>query len=238
MFNSSTAKGARGRAAILAKALELFRREGLEQTKMRDIAREGQVALGAAYYYFPSKEAIVQAYYEDVQRQHEERVREALAAEKLQFRDRLGAVFHSKIDILKDDQKLLGAIFRYTGDPDHPLSTLGPATRQSREHSIAIFARALADESLPTDLANFLPVVLWALHMGILLFFIYDRSPQQKRTRKLIDGSLDLVTGLLKLARSPLMKPFRGKLVRLLRDVELLPLEDTALAAQPMEELQ
>ena len=57
-------------AMILQTALELFRRRGFEATTMRDIARSAKVATGAAYYYFPSKEAIVAAYHDLVQRLH------------------------------------------------------------------------------------------------------------------------------------------------------------------------
>ncbi len=225
MFKSpeATVRGKQSRAAILANALRLFRTKGFDNTKMREIATEAGAALGAAYYYFPSKEAIVQAYYETVQCEHEQRVRSALSEPRTKVRDRLGLVFHSKLDILRDDRKLLGTIFRYTGEPDHPLSVLGPTTRDSRTQSIAIFALALGDENLPKDIREFLPTALWALHMGILIFFIYDNSPEQQRTRKLTDGALDLVVGLLSIFKSSLLKPVRGKLLALLRDVDLLP---------------
>jgi AcrR family transcriptional regulator len=39
----------------------LFREQGFEQTTMRDVAARVGVSLGAAYYYFASKDAIVGA---------------------------------------------------------------------------------------------------------------------------------------------------------------------------------
>lgn len=218
-----TARGETSRATILAEALRQFRRKGFDDTKMRDIATQSGVALGSAYYYFPSKEAIVQAYYDTVQGEHERRTRSALLESKIKLRDRMGIVFHTKLEILQDDRKLLGTIFRYTGEPEHPLSVLGTATRSSREQSVATFALALGDENLPKDIRAFLPTALWALHMGILIFFIYDNSPKQQRTKKLMDGALDLAAGLLGIVKSPLLKPVRGKLLALLRDVDLLP---------------
>ena len=145
-----------------------------------------------------------------------------------------GIVFHSKLDILRDDRKLLGTIFRYTGEPDHPLSVLGPTTRDSRAQSIATFALALGDENLPKDIREFLPTALWALHMGILIFFIYDNSPEQQRTRKLTDGALDLVVGMLSIFKSSLLKPVRGKLLALLHDVDLLPHPQETLKEEPL----
>src|SRR3989442_9429314 len=109
--------GERTRELIFERALELFRVRGFEETTMRDIAKAAKVATGAAYYYFPSKEAIVAAYYDQVQRVHGERVREELR-EKTGLRERLGVVMHSKLEILTNDRRFLGALFRYTGNPE------------------------------------------------------------------------------------------------------------------------
>src|SRR5258706_13997871 len=136
-------KGRQTRAVLFQTALRLFREKGFEATTMRDIAAQARTALGAAYYYFPSKEAIVQAYYQNVQDEHIGRVRDALASGNLDLKARLRAATHSKLDVIAEDRKLLGTIFRYAGEPDHPLSCLGPATREVRAASIATFAEAI-----------------------------------------------------------------------------------------------
>ena len=222
------------RDSILATALALFRRDGLDAATMRDIAKQADIALGAAYYYFASKEAILQAYYDQVQKQHHAVVLETLARPGLNFEDRLKAVFHAKLDILRDDRKILGALFRYAGEPTHPLSALGPATRINREQAIATFAMAIDDEKLPDDLRAVLPTLLWAAHMGVLLYFIYDESPEQARTRKLVDAAISLFASLLFLVSMPLIMPFRGRLTSLLTDSGLMP---SARASISKEEL-
>src|SRR5437667_9844644 len=110
--------GEKTKAMILQTALELFRRRGFAVTTMRDIARSAKVPTGAAYYYLPSKEAIVAAYYEQVQRLHAEKVRAELNA-RAGLRERLGAAMHSKLEILEHDRTSLGTLYRYTGDPEH-----------------------------------------------------------------------------------------------------------------------
>jgi AcrR family transcriptional regulator len=211
------------RDSILTTALSLFRQKGLDNTTMRDIARQAGVALGSAYYYYESKEAILQAYYDQVQQLHHSRVVEALSNKDLSFEDRLKVAFHSKLDILQNDRKILGALFRYAGEPSHTLSPLGPATRHHREQSMATFTLALANENLQEDIRAVFPALLWAAHMGILLYFIYDDSPGQTRARKLVDGALSLLTSMLFLVRMPLFKPFRGRFASLLRDAGLTP---------------
>src|SRR5438045_3562156 len=69
------------RRQILDTALTLFRKDGFEETTIRDIADAAGLSLGAAYYYFKSKEALVGAYYEFVQQEHQARAREVYARE-------------------------------------------------------------------------------------------------------------------------------------------------------------
>lgn len=209
------------REQILDTAIRLFRKGGFDETTMREVAAEAEVALGLAYHYFPSKEALVMAYYERVQREHRIVAQKQLA-HTISTRDRLSMLFQTKLDILKDDRKLLGALFRYTGNPEHPLSFLGTATAPLRADCIDLFAEAIEPERLPEDLCEVLPLAMWALHMGMLLYFLYDASPNLRRTRRLADGSIELTVSFLKLARLPLLRPARRGVMDLLRDAGLL----------------
>jgi AcrR family transcriptional regulator len=229
MFNTSmpSPKAQLTRSHILSTALRVFRERGLEASTMRELASSASVSLGSAYYYFPSKEAIIQAYYDDVQAEHARRVAAALVETRLDLKGRLGAAFHSKLDILQGDRRLLSALFRYTGEPQHPLSALGDGTRKNRQQSMSVFLTAIGDERLPDDIRAILPSALWALHMGIILYFIYDDACEQQRTRRLVDGVLTLLVRLLALVRLSVLKPARGSLLALLRDSGLLPEPDS-----------
>src|SRR5580704_11789922 len=195
MFNTPTAspKAQLTRSHILSTALRVFREHRLQASTMLELAPAAGASLPSAYYYFPSKEAIIQAYYDDVQAEHARRVSAALAEKHVDLKDRLRAAFHTKLDILQGDRKLLSALFRYTGEPQHPLSALGDGTRKNRQQSMSVFFAAIADERLPDDIRAILPSALWTLHLGIILYFIYDESPGQQRTRRLVDGALTSV---------------------------------------------
>ena len=56
-------KGEQTRERILDVALTLFRELGYEATTMRLIAAGAGVSVGNSYYYFPTKEHLVQAFY-------------------------------------------------------------------------------------------------------------------------------------------------------------------------------
>lgn len=210
------------RQLILDTALTLFRERGFDETTLRDVAREAGLSLGAAYYYFKSKEAIVGAYYDYVQEEHLARSREAFGKGG-DLRTRLRAALHTKLDIMQGDRRLVRALFRYGGDPEHPLSWFGPATRGQRELSMQVFAEALEGERLPDDVRALAPALLWTLHMGILLYFLYDESPEQRRTRKLVDAAVNFAVDVKRIATSALLRPLRRRVMSILDDAGLLP---------------
>ncbi len=72
---------------------------------------------------------------------------------------------------------------------------------------------------MPKDLAPLLPTLFWLYQMGVIAFWMYDRSPGQKRTTALLDGTLDLMIKMLKLSRLPLMSPLRRSVIRTLHAV-------------------
>jgi AcrR family transcriptional regulator len=234
----STAKGEETRARILKAALARFRKRGLDATTMREIADDASIALGAAYYYFPSKEAIVLAYYDDTQRASSGHARAAFA-ETTDVRARLGAAFHTKLDVLARDRRLLSALFHSIAAPGAAVSIFGDRTREVREDSIRIFDEAVATSpevaSLDQASRGVLVLALWSLHMGILLFFVHDGSPRQRKTRALVDQCLDLVCELLPIA--PQLAPvIGGRVAGILETAGLLRADLDPRAAEPREE--
>ncbi|MCB9690740.1 MAG: TetR/AcrR family transcriptional regulator [Alphaproteobacteria bacterium] len=61
-----TEKGEASRAALYATAVKRFTEDGYEATTLRGIAREAGVSPALLYKYFPSKQAVVMALYDDL----------------------------------------------------------------------------------------------------------------------------------------------------------------------------
>lgn len=210
-------------ARILEVALDLFRQGGFEQTTMREIAAKADVSLGSAYYYFDSKEDLVMAFYEQAIEAMAPRM-EAALANRTGFEERIAAIMTVKFEYFQPSRSFLGTLFRHAADPQNRLSPFSEATRQIREVDQMYFARAIAAKSggvrVPEDLAAYMPKLLWLYQMGLILFWIYDRSPDQQRTHALREKSLALLAGSLKLAGFALAKPLRSKVVELIALVE------------------
>jgi AcrR family transcriptional regulator len=207
------------RGRILDAALQLFRDQGFEATTMREIAESAGVATGAAYYYFDSKDAIVLAFYDQAQKDMTARLEEVFDASR-DLAARLRGILEVKLDYIEPSRRFLGALSVHT-DPNHPLSPFSAQTREIRENDMRFFERAVDGSRVrvPDDLRAYLPRLLWMYQMGMILFWIYDRSAGQKKTRALMDKSLDVVVRLIKLASLPLTKPLRRMVIDLVDTV-------------------
>jgi len=195
------------RGRILEAALSVFRARGFEKATMREIAAEAGVAVGAAYYYFDSKEALVMAFYERSQREMQPEIVAALDHAKT-LEARLRAIISKKFSYFAPNRRLLSALTAHT-DPEHPLSPFSSETATIREEDIACFERAVADSGvkLPPSVAPYLGRLLWMYQMGLILFWVYDKSEAQAKTMALYEKTLKMLIVTLKIAGIPLLRP-------------------------------
>jgi AcrR family transcriptional regulator len=205
---------------ILDAALELFRQEGFDAATMRGIAEKAGVATGAAYYYYHSKDAIVMDFYRRSSAEMQPKIEEALRDVR-GLESRLRKLIEVKLEHFAPNRGVLRALLRSGADPDNPVSPFSTDTTQIRETDLAWFARILTDcgISVPRDLEPHLPGVLWFLQMGVIYFWVIDDSPNQQRTKRLLDLAASSVTILLRISALPMMRPARKTALQLIEVV-------------------
>jgi len=189
---------------------------------MRDIAAAAGVATGAAYYYYPSKDAIVLAFYERSCREMQPRIEEALASEKGGLEDRLKTLIRVKLAYFAPHRKVLRALLKNGADPAHPLSPFAANNKPVREIDVAWFQKILANCGIrvPKDLEPYMAEVLWMFQMGVIYFWITDDSDGQQRTARLLALGTKTVATLLKIAGLPLTRPLRKVAIELIETVK------------------
>lgn len=204
------AKSEETRGRILEAALRVFRERGFAGATMREVAVEAGVATGAAYYYFDSKDALVMAFYARAQEAMRPEIEARMGRAKT-LEARLRAVIETKLAYFAPDRRLLAALSAHA-DPEHPLSPFSAETAAIREEDVARFRRA-AEESgvkLPARIRRYLPRLLWMYQMGLILFWVYDRSDGQRKTAVLYEKTLRMLLLTLKLAAFPILRPLHG----------------------------
>lgn len=195
------------RRSIVDAAMRLFLDGGYDKTTMRAIADEAGVSLGNAYYYFGSKEHLLQAFYDRVQTEHAAVAETVLAREK-EFPARLQGLVEAWVDIAEPYHAFAGKFFKNAAEPSSPLSPFSPDSAGTRVASTELFRRAVEDSDLKlaADLRRQLPDLLWLTHMGVVLFWVHDDSPGQERTRALVRRAVPLVDKLARLTRLPVVR--------------------------------
>jgi AcrR family transcriptional regulator len=220
--DSATAKGEQTRELILSTALRMFREQGYGKTTMRAIAAKAGVSVGNAYYYYSSKEHLMQAYYDHLQEQHREAVIGILAREKT-FTKRLTGVLLSWLEVSAPYHEFAGTFFKTAAEPKSPLSPFSEQSRPAREASVEVFRQLVegSDLKLPAELRAELPELLWLMHMGIVLFWVHDDSKNLRRTRLLITSTVPLVDRLLRLTRIPGVRGIVNDLIGVIRALKV-----------------
>jgi AcrR family transcriptional regulator len=219
MSPKTTAKSEETRSRILAAALHVFRERGFDAATMREVAAKAEVAVGAAYYYFDSKDALVMAFYAQTQDEIGPALEEILRNSRT-LEQRLRGIIGQKLAYFAPNRELMGALSAHS-NPEHPLSPFSKATAPIRERDIAYFARAIEESKLrlPPSILLYLPRLLWLYQMGIILFWVYDRSPKQARTEILFSKTLSMMLTVFKFAGLPLMRPLHKSAAELLKTI-------------------
>ncbi|AWB94235.1 TetR family transcriptional regulator [Aeromicrobium chenweiae] len=184
--------------------MQLFRTNGYEKATMRAIADRAGVSIGNAYYYFSSKEHLIQAYYDRINAEHAAAASEALAGATT-FADRLTGVLLAWVDVAEPYHEFAGKFFKTAAEPTSPLSPFSSESETTRLASIDLFREVVegSDLKLAKALRTELPELLWLTQMGVVLFWVHDSSEDQQRTRQLVRQAVPVVDRALRLTRLP-----------------------------------
>jgi AcrR family transcriptional regulator len=229
-------KGEGTRAHILETALDLFRERGYEETTMRAIAEAAGVAVGNAYYYFKSKEHLIQAFYARTHEEHVAASREVLDRER-GLRERLLGVMRTKLDTIAPYHQFAGVLFKTAANPLSPLNPFSAESLPVRRQATEIFAEVVngSDTRLTPELVAELPNILWLYQAGVILYWIHDSSPGCAKSYRVMERSVKLVLRLISLFQFPLLRPFLKELLTMVSDLRSEPVPAAALPAQTVE---
>jgi AcrR family transcriptional regulator len=215
-----TARAEQTRSAIIEAALRLFRERGYDAATMRAIASAAGVSTGNAYYYFSSKEDLIQEFYLRSHAEHAAACRDVLGRDE-EFAARLRGTVRSLIDVLNPYHAFAATFYKNAAEPTSPLSPFSKESSAARDASIALYGAVVAGSSVRIDpeLRAELPELLWLYSLGVVLFWVYDTSPGGARTYRLIDATVPLIDRLIALARVPLLRGTARELVGLIQEL-------------------
>lgn len=215
------AKSLETKEKLFQTAVRLFAEDGFEGTTMRKIAQKAEMAPGAIYYYFESKESVVQEYY---RRSHEDHIAvlQGYFDKEKRFEKRLQFLLRSKIEVAQPFKGMAQGLFSAAANPNSPLSPFSVESKELRDQAIDQFREMIetAKDKFHPEVKELVPKYLWLFEMGVILFWIHDRSKESANTFRLIDKTVPMLVGMNDMLNSTMGGFLRKRVINLLKDFE------------------
>jgi len=201
-----TAQGAAARDRLYATAMRLIATRGYEATTLRDIAKEASVSVGLLYRYFPSKQAVIVAFYEELSADY---ARQAASMPPGKWRDRFIFALNTSLHVLQPHRVALRALIPVlVGDPDDGVFAAGTAFSRQRVQRVFEDAVVGSNDAPKPPLAEALGRLLYLVHLAVLLWWLLDKSPKQRATVALVALTQQLLPSAALTLRLPPIRRF------------------------------
>ncbi|HEX8111908.1 MAG TPA: TetR/AcrR family transcriptional regulator, partial [Kofleriaceae bacterium] len=195
-----TEQGAAARRQLYEAAIALITARGYEATTLRDIAKHAGVSTGLLYRYVPNKRAVILALYDELSAEYAAR---AAAMPPGTWGTRFVFALTTSLGVLAPQRDTLAALTPVLiGTADEGL--FAPGTAFSRRRVQAVFfeaVRGASDAPGPGDAAA-LARLLYVVHLAVILWWLFDKTPRQRATRDLLallEGALPMAALALRL---------------------------------------
>ena len=179
-----TAEGEAARRRLYQTTLELIDQRGYERATLRDVAARAGVSAGLLYRYFPNKRAVVLALYDELSESFAQRAATLPAG---RWRDRFVHALELSLEVLGPHRVTLRALAPVMlGDTEE--GVFAERTAFSRVRVQGAFRAAVvgATDAPAAKFAGALARLLYLLHLGVILWWLLDRSPRQRATQALV----------------------------------------------------
>ncbi len=201
-----TAQGVATRERLYATALRLIAARGYEATTLRDIAKDANVSVGLLYRYFPSKQAVVIALYDELSTGYARQAAEMPAG---RWRDRFIFALNTSLHVLEPHQMALRALTPVlVGDPEEGIFATSTAFSRLRVQHVFETAVTDATDAPKQPLAEALGRLLYLVHLAVLLWWLLDKSSNQRATASLVSLTQQLLPSAAMALRVPPVRRF------------------------------
>ena len=179
-----TAEGEATRRKLYEMAIRLIGERGYDATTLRDVATRAGVTAGLLYRYFPSKRSVVLALYDELS---DAFAQEAAGMPAGKWRDRFVYALETSLRSLGPHRITLRALVPVmVGDVDEGVFAQSTAFSRTRVQTVFRAAVVDASDAPPQKLAEALGRLLYLIHLGVILWWLLDKSPGQRATQGLL----------------------------------------------------
>ena len=211
-----TPQGVEARDRLYATAMQLIASQGYEATTLRNIAKAAGVSTGLLYRYFPSKQAVVIALYDELSAEYSRQAADMPAG---RWRDRFVFALTTSLNVLEPHQVALRALTPFlVGDPEEGIFSAGTAFSRLRVQKVFEQAVIESSDAPAQPLAAALGRLLYLVHLAVLLWWLLDKSAKQRATATLVSLIQQLLPSAALAVRAPPVRRFLIAVDQLVRE--------------------
>jgi AcrR family transcriptional regulator len=177
-------QGVAARDRLYETAIRMISDRGYEATTLREIAKEAEVSVGLLYRYFPSKQAVIIALYDKLSQEFAGQTASMKAGK---WRDRFLFALESSLRVLQPHRTTLRALIPILiGDANDGIFADRTAFSRLRVQEVFEAAVTGSEDAPKAPLAGALGRLLYLVHLGVLLWWLLDKTPRQRATKGLV----------------------------------------------------
>lgn len=188
------------RQAIVQAAVEIMTEKGIKSATMRHIAKTAGIGDATIYNYFPAKEDILYAYYEDHLEACTAKTAMIPGSETFSFQEYLQAFLDTSLDLYLADREFVDMSFKdIFFSMSHNFNRLKPIRDNFFSLVQERLNKATASGELPGMMfQEIIGRLFWDFYVVAVIYWLSDRSKGFSDTTVMIDKSLDLTCTVLK----------------------------------------
>lgn len=191
---------AKNREMLLVAFTELVTAKGLKAATMRETAKMAGMGEATIYNYFPTKDAMVYAYYQD---QFDVLIGALIRIPDFNtytFQEQLQTAFDTQLQLLIRDREFVEKTFKPAFlDMGQDYARVKPVKEKFIRIVKEIFEAAVeAGEIEDQIFLDLMVQFFWEYYVGMVIYWLKDDSDQFQTTTTLVDKSINLATASIR----------------------------------------
>lgn len=194
-MRTTKAQQAKNHRLIIKTAVELMTQHGFDGTTMKQIARAADVGDATIYKYFPTKEKLVTAYFEQAIADALAQTQRTPGQQEFSLQERLQLVIDSLLEILLADREFVGlARGMVERAPTLLLGEQLPGKPLLKAAFMDMLEQAESTQDIvPCGFKPSLASLLADYVYGVVAYWLRDTSEQFANTTQMVDLSLGVL---------------------------------------------
>jgi len=190
----------KNRSRLISVAVDIMIDKGFKTATMRAIAKEAGIGDATIYNYFPTKESILFAYYEEKLNLCIDKLRKIDKFNEFTIHEQLQTFFETQLEIFLPDREFIGISFkRIFFSLNQNVEQLDKIQDVFEKIIEDIFNAAIEVKEIPEQVfQKIIYHLLWDYYVGMIIFWLNDKSDQFSDTSIMVDKTLDLFCSVLK----------------------------------------